>query len=73
MACCGLPLANAACPVLECSGKQDRRPLPADRKVPGEESPGPVEATPRKVQQKCTAGIFPVRLEGQCKRLPPAR
>ncbi len=39
MACCGLPLANAACPVLECSGKQDRRPLPADRKVPGEESP----------------------------------
>ena len=26
MACCGLPLANAACPVLECSGKQDDKP-----------------------------------------------
>jgi hypothetical protein len=29
-----------------------------------------VEVTPRTVQQKYTAGQ-PVRVEGQCKRLPP--
>ena len=50
-----------------------------DRKGAGEESPGfigqdagyrPVEETLRTVQQKYTA-TFVVRVEWQCKRLPP--